>query len=136
MNKEKQPEKSIDEIVKDETAQSKAVSSLIDVKPKKEGELGSDIELKTDLTENETKFHTVIDLMSFILSMKSTDFTSKQILDKITILKERKLLSKDRKSRQEIVEVARAPDMTVMGADTGTGAVRRFFTSHKNQMPK
>ncbi len=118
--KEPNLEENIDKLLNEESAQAKAVSSLIYVKKKVKGELGSDIELKTDLTEKECCIHTGVDMLQHFLAMTPTEFISAPILQNLTTLKERKLLSKDRKSRGEIVDVARNPDMnTIMQPESG-----------------
>lgn len=125
-------EDTIEGTLKDESAQTKAVTSLIEVKDKIKGSLGSDIELKTDLSIKDVCLHTAIDIMGHILSMEKKDFATAPILEKLTTLKERKSLSKERKSRREIVEVARNPDMQFMGQEQA-GFVKRFLTSNKNR---
>ena len=120
----------ISNIMKDETAQSQAVKSLIEVKDRQIGKLGSEIELKTDLTERDVCLHTAIDMMANILEMDKESFSKKSIIGNLTTLKERKLLSKDRKSRQEIVEVAKSPDMNMMSNEPQS-MVKRWFGSKK-----
>ena len=125
-------DESIEGIIREETAQSKAVSTLIDVKKDKHGELGSDIELKTDLTADQINIHTAGDMLGLFLEMTEKKFSeSANIMRQLIKLKERKSLSKDRKSRGEIVDIARNPDMNMMGMDGGGGGggmVRRFLS--------
>lgn len=126
-------EDTIDKVLKEETAQGEAVKSLITVKEREVGKLGSDIELKTDLDEKGVCLHTAVDMMSNILEMDKASFRKNCIIGNLTHLKERKLLSKDRKSRQEIVEVAKNPDMNLMQEPMQQSAVRRFFTGRRMQ---
>lgn len=126
-------DESIENAIKEESAQTKAVSSLLEVKPKIKGVLGSDIELKTDLSENEVKLHTAVDIMDHILSMNKKEFSHAPLLGKLTNLKERKALSKNRKSRGEIVDVARSPDQQFINDASGGGFVKRFLTPRKEQ---
>lgn len=119
----------IEELIRDETAQSKAVKSLIEIKPKNKADFGSDIEVKTDLDDKQVCIHTAGDMLQTFLSSKS--FKDMNIISDLIQIKERKLLSKNRKSRQEIVDVARSPDMTMMQPDSQGNFVKRLFTSRK-----
>lgn len=119
----------LDEIIKDESAQARAVKSLIEVRPKIKNTFGSDIEVKTDLNEKDVCLHTAADMLQSFLNVKS--FKDSNIISDLVQLKERKLLSKNRKSRQEIVDVARSPDMTMMQPDNQGNFVKRLFTSRK-----
>lgn len=138
MSKKTDLDKSLDEtldsMLKEESAQTEAVKSLIRVKEKVLGELGTDIELKTDLTEKDICLHTSVDMLSFILDMKKGDFAKNAIIGHLTNLKERKLLSKDRKSRSEIVEVAKTPDMKMFSdMPMQQSPIKRFFMGRRNQ---
>lgn len=120
-------EETLDKVMKDETAQTRAVSSLIDVKDRIAGKIGTDIELKTDLTGKETCIHTAVDMIGFFLKVSPDKFDDMDILPTLTNLKERKLLSKGRKSRDEIVNVAKNPDLNMQQAES-QGFVRKLFT--------
>ncbi len=124
-------DESLDELIKEDSAQSQAVRSLISVKDRKAGQ-GSEIELKTELTKQEAALHTSAQIMGDLLRDKK--LTDLDILGKIVTLKERKNLSLDRKSRKEIVEVARTPDMPLVSGMENAGMVKRFFTSRRNQI--
>lgn len=125
---------SVEEILRDETASSLAVKSLIEVGKRKAGE-DSEVELKTDLTEDEIKIHTVLAVLSNVLEMDEKSFSKNCILSSVIEKKERKALSKDRKSRAEIVTVARQPEMLSMGMPMeNPGMLRRFFSPRKNNM--
>jgi len=134
MKEIKEP-KSIDDDVEgalaEDTAQSQAVRSLIQVKEKKKDDVGSDIELKTELTEQQTCIHTQIDILNNILG--KANLTKLDILNNLIQLKERKLLSLKRKSRGEIVDVARNPDMSLMGMGhpPEQNFTKRFFSSRR-----
>ena len=129
-------EDEVEGILKDESAQAKAVSSLIDVKDRVNNKIGSDIELKTDLdTEKEVCNHTVVDLINVALSLDDNDANSHLISEDLVTIKERKLLSKGRKSRMEIVEISRQPDMNMMGDNQNQGFMKRLFTSRKQIPP-
>lgn len=118
----------LDDIIRDETAQTKAVSSLIEVKNRVKGELGSDVELKTDLTDQQTAIHTQAGMLSFIL--QKAGLTKLDIISNLVELKERKLLSLKRKSREEIVNVARTPDMQQFVGDAQSFG-KRFITPRR-----
>lgn len=120
----------IEKLLKEETAQSQAVKSLIEVREKKKGEVGSEIELKTDLDKNQVCIHTAVDMITNIIDMDEKEFTDKCIIGNLINLKERKLLSKDRKSRTEIVEVAKTPDM-MFNQEPQQGFVRNLFRSRR-----
>lgn len=125
-------DENIDKILKEESATSKAVDSLITVKDRETGK-ASEVELKTDLTDDEIKLHTVLAITSDVLEMDEKTFTTKCILADVIEKKERKALSKNRKSREEIVMVARQPDIQMgdMGMPHKDNFVKRFFSSRR-----
>ena len=84
--------------------------------------------MKTDLDDNAVVIHTAVDMMNRILDMSKKDFTENIITQDLVQIKERKLLSKGRKSRREIVEVARNPDQNVFEGDQSQSFVKRMFT--------
>ena len=120
-------EENIEEIIKEETPQSVAVNSLIKVKDREIGKLGSDVELKTDLTEEGTCVHTQADMLTQVLEIKPNNFKKIPVFSILTQLKERKLLSLDRKSRSEIVAVARQPDINQQVSSIDGGFMRNFM---------
>ena len=131
---EKSIDQNINEILKEENPTAEAVNALIKVKEKEVGK-DSEVELKTDLTEDEIKIHTVLGVLSNLIEMKPEEFTKKCILSSVIEKKERKSLSKDRKSRLEIVEVARHPDMTMGMPPAGNESfIKRFFTPQNIQI--
>lgn len=118
-----------DEIIKEENASSEAIRSLITVKKTGKAQ-DSDVELKTDLTADEVKGHTIISIISKFLEMDENQFKTTCILSELIAKKERKAWSKDRQSRKEIVEVSRQPDFP---SDFGQnikkeGFIRKLFT--------
>jgi len=120
-----------EEILKDENPTAEAIKSLITVKDRETGK-ASEIELKTDLDTDEIKIHTVLDLLSNVLEMDTKNFSKKCILADLINRKERKALSKDRKSRGEIVSVAKPPEFPMQPQELKKeGFIRRFFTSRK-----
>ena len=121
-------EDAIEDIIKDDNAASQAVKSLIEVKDRQSGKLGSDIELKTDLDFKQVCVHTAAGMLNNILEMPKTNFNKECILGNLVEMKERKLLSKDRKSRNEIVNVAKQPE-TIM-QDGSSNFVKKMFTPH------
>lgn len=131
---EKSIDQNINEMLKDDNPAAEAVNALIKVRKRKAGE-DSEVELKTDLSEDEIKIHTVLGVLSNLIEMKPQDFTKKCILSEVIDKKERKSLSKDRKSRLEIVEVAKQPDVNMpLGTQSGNESfIKRFFTSRKNK---
>ncbi len=133
---EKTIDEKINEAMNETTPTGEAVKALINVEERKAGK-DSDVELKTDLTADEIKVHTVLGVLSNLIEMKAEDFTKKCILSSVIEKKERKSLSKDRKSRTEIVEIARQPDVNMpLGTQSGNESfVKRFFTSKKD-IPK
>jgi len=131
---QKSIDESIDQILNDKPAQTEAVQSLIRVSDKVSGTLGSDIELKTDLSPTEICLHTAVDMLAHFLAMSPDQFQKAPILEKLTTLKERKNLSKNRLSRREIVEVAKTPEMNFGGmGEMGGGMVNNWFKSKKNR---
>ncbi len=127
-------DQNINDILKEENPTAEAVKALIKVEKRVAGQ-DSEVELKTDLTEDEIKIHTVLGVLSNLIEMKAEDFNSKCILSDVIEKKERKSLSKDRKSRLEIVEVARHPDMNMGFSDGGNESfIKRFFSSRKDKV--
>ncbi len=121
-------EDDIENIIKDDNAASLAVKSLIEVDDRQSGKLGSDIELKTDLDFKQVCIHTAAGMLNNILEMDKDKFNSECILGNLVEMKERKLLSKDRESRLEIVNVAKQPE-TIM-QDGSTNFVKKMFMPH------
>lgn len=121
----------LEKVIKEDNPQAEAVKSLIGVKDREKGKLGSDIELKTDLDDNAVCVHTAVDMMTNILEMNKKDFTKMSIIGNLVNLKERKLLSKNRQSRREIVEVAKNPDMTISDQTPQTSFVKNLFRSRR-----
>lgn len=109
--------------IEEKSPQSVAVESLISVSPQTKGEMGTDVEIKTDLDENSIKMHTVVEIIGNIMNMSTQELNTKNIILELVQKLERKALSKDRKSRTEIVEIARIPNMNMgfpmMGGDVG-----------------
>jgi len=133
--RDKTLDEDVEELLKEENATSKAVESLITVKDREKGK-PSEVELKTDLSEDEIKVHTVLSVLNNVLEMKEEKFSERCILLDVIESKERKALSKDRKSREEIVLVARQPDLTMMDMGIGSqkeGLIKRFFSSRRNK---
>jgi len=121
-----------DKILKDDSAQKKAVEALIELKPLQDKN-HTETEIKTDFeNENTVIAHTVADTINqFIFDSKN--FGKLSVLGRIVDKKERKLLSLKRRSRTEIVEVAKNPDMSIndMQSVRGEGAVRKFFAPRR-----
>lgn len=128
------PKKSLDEIADDimteQNPQADAVNALIKSEPRVSGE-PSDIELKTDLINlDQVNLHTALDVLGNILEMAPKDFNASVILSSIIHRRERKLLSLQRRSRTEIVNVAKNPDLPQENMPQ-EGFLKRFFTSRK-----
>lgn len=125
----------ITSMIKEEHPTADAVKSLINVRDRKKGKVGSDIELKTDLDKDQVCIHTAVDMMTNILEMQPSNFNKKCVIGDLVNLKERKLLSLDRKSRTEIVEIARHPDLIQQDMQSKQGGfVSRLFSSRKNRV--
>lgn len=121
-------EESIEQILKEDTAQSRAVKTLVEIKPKtKTG--WSDVEVKTDLNQKETCIHTSANMIQKFI--KCNNFEDLDIIDLLVELKERKLLSLKRKSRGEIVDVAKRPD--IKNTSTPDNYFKKMFTSQKGK---
>ena len=73
-------------------------------------------------------FHTAGDMLNDVLGMDKTKFNTECILGDLIAIKERKLLSLDRKSRQEIVEISRRPDESSIENRRQENFVKRLFT--------
>lgn len=126
-------DKEIEKILNEPNPQADAVNSLIKVEKRTIGDMDSDIEIKTDLSEKEVNAHVIVDLIHSLLEMAPSDFAKHSILGDLVNKRERKLLSKDRKSRTEIVEIARHPDTAniISSPMQSQGAVQKFFRPHK-----
>lgn len=118
-------------IIKDESPSGEAIRSLIKVEKTKRGN-DTEIELKTELSGDEVKIHAIIDIFGRLLESNEATFCSKSIFPMIVEKLERKALSKERKSRGEIVAVARQPDMVSNEFNASNeGAFRRFFMGRR-----
>lgn len=120
----------IEDVIKDslknKTASLLAVETLVSVKNKEHKEdFGTDVELKTDLDERSVIVHSLLDEVSRILMLSPSDFNKEIVVPKIVERKERKLLSKNRKSREEVVRVAK-PEESV--EEKRAGIFSRLFT--------
>lgn len=132
MAKKESLDDAIQGVLRQEDATSRAVTSLISVKEKEQGKIGSDIEIKTDLeTDKEVCVHSIVDFSDVVLNMNEEIFRNQTIAGIITTIKERKLLSKGRKSRMEIVEISRQPDMNLGTEQQKAGFLARMFSSRK-----
>jgi hypothetical protein len=121
-----------EQLLNDEDATATAVKSLINVDDRAKGK-PSKIELKTDLTENEVKIHSVLAVLNDVIDNGETKFKESCILGTLIERKERKALSKNRLSRGEIVAVAKQPDIN---GDMGNQMVKenmakRLFMSQR-----
>lgn len=116
----------IDELIKEDNPTSKAVSSLVEVKDRIKGKLSTDTETKTDLTDVQLRVDTAGAIISHVLEMSSKDFQERCILGILVDSFERKSISKNRLSRQEIVNVARQPDQQNIIPDN-SGMLSNFF---------
>jgi hypothetical protein len=124
-----------EQVINESNPQGEAVTALIESKPRETGE-ASDIELKTDLNGlDEVNLHTTLDILGNILEMPIAKFNSSCIISDIIHRRERKLLSLNRKSRAEIVNVARNPDMNMMQSEQNESFIKRFFTGRRNTPP-
>lgn len=123
----------VDNIIENRTPQRDAVNALIRIARRKSGEVDSDVEIKTDLTADDASVHTAVDVLGGILDMNDKQFTQQNFISQIVNKKERKLISKDRQSRKEIVDVARNPDMPILSGEEQQkrGLISRFFTPRK-----
>lgn len=122
-----------DEIIREENPTAEAVKSLINVKNRTPGK-ASEIELKTDLSPDEIKIHSVLAVLNDSLEMSAKDFATKCILGELIERKERKSLSKNRLSRSEIVNVARQPDQNQFDVSApNENFIKRFFTPRNKQ---
>jgi len=125
-------DEAIEDVIRDENPTSRAVKTLIEVNDRTTGKFGTDIELKTDLDKNQICVHTAASMLNSVLEMDKDKFNKECILGNLIEVKERKLLSKDRKSRVEIVDIARQPDMN-FGDGQNQNFVSRFFSSRKER---
>lgn len=116
----------VEHIFREENPQAEAVKSLLNVKSRQKGQ-DSEIELKTDLDKNALCIHTAADLLAQVLDMDAKTFNSRCILGDLVNIKERKLLSKDRKSRQEIVEISKQQSFEEEQAKRSERFVKKLF---------
>lgn len=119
----------IEGALKEESPTAEAVKTLIRVEKREKGK-DSDIELKTDLDKNAVCIHTAIDILNKVLESPEKDFEKMSVLGDLVNRKERKLLSKDRKSRQEIVDISKQPEQ-IQNNDLRDSGIKRFFTPRK-----
>lgn len=114
-----------EKLLKEENPQAEAVSSLINVKKRVQGE-NSEVELKTDIpSELILNLHTSLDVVGNWLEQT---FGQRSILTELVHKRERKAISFKRQSRAEIVAVARNPDFNQNQMGMEEGMFRKFFT--------
>jgi hypothetical protein len=118
----------VDNIIKEANPQADAVKSLIEVKKRTRGQLNTEVELKTELSSDEIKKHSLMALLSHVVEMDDDEFSKSCIIGDLIDVKERKSISKDRKSRKEIVDVARNPDLSLQNDEVKEGWLKRFFS--------
>jgi hypothetical protein len=99
------------DIIKPDNPTGDAIKSLIRVKPTERAK-DSDVELKTELEgNNEVRGHALLSTCSKVLEMSEAEFSGSIIIGQLIDKKERKAWSKNRRSRSEIVEIARQPEI-------------------------
>jgi hypothetical protein len=88
------------------------VKHLVTVRNREKEDFGSEVELKTDLDSEDVFIHTVCDFANWIFTMDDANkkLEDINILGRIVEQKERKRLSLDRKSRSEVVMIAKRPE--------------------------
>lgn len=122
-----------EEVINEATAKDKAVESLINVAPKMKGK-NSEVELKTDLTEADVCLHTQAAMLGKMIDLIDKPLEkAEELITDVIETKERKLLSKDRRSRLEIVEIAKSPETFMAAGEENRGFLSRFF---KPKTPK
>lgn len=124
----------VENVMKEENPQSIAVKSLINVKGRDHKKLETDIELKTDLTDNDVANHSVLAVLNHVLESGKDDFRSKTILGNLINTKERKLISKDRKGRGEIVDLAKTPEQPIVTNSSDVGMFKKLFIGKSERM--
>lgn len=120
-----------DQILKEENATAEAVKSLIQIDDNKP----HDVELKTDLTERQIITHSVLSILGDTIQAGSSKFEDIDILNEMVTKIERKSWSKNRRSRTEIVEIARQPEQRLdMGGDQRRqGFLSRLFAPRRKE---
>jgi hypothetical protein len=114
-----------EKMLREENPQAEAVSSLINVKKRTQGE-NSEVELKTEIPNDLIlNLHTSLDVVGNWLEQT---FGESCILTELVHKRERKSISLRRQSRAEIVAVARSPDINMSQMGMEEGMIRKFFT--------
>ncbi len=124
----------LDKFLSEDSPSARAVNALVDVKSNdKENNFDTNVEVKTDLTSDLVRLHSAGEILGIILELNEEDFVKKNIITLLINKLERKLISKDRKSREEIVAVARQPDQQNFIGEGGArdGVMKRMFTPRK-----
>lgn len=121
-------EDTVEKFIKQDNPQSTAVKHLVGVAERDKTKLGTDVELKTDLTADQIITHSVMAVVNSALEMDETEFNESCILGDLIDTLERKSISKDRKSRGEIVAVARNPDTNITEGNMKQSFMKRFFS--------
>jgi hypothetical protein len=105
-----------------------AVEMLTIIKTGGQGESGfTDVEVKTELSEDEILAHTKLTEIGRLLNMTEKDFENADIISMVVERKERKSISKSREGRKEIVQVARPNEDGMLGRKD-RGFIQRLFT--------
>lgn len=118
----------VEKFIKQDNPQSTAVKHLVDVRERDKNKLGTDVELKTDLTSDQIITHSVMAVVNSALEMSEDEFNNSCILGDLIDTIERKSISKDRKSRGEIVAVAKSPDTNITEGNVKQSFMKRFFS--------
>lgn len=122
----------VEGIVAEKSPISRSVEILSMVKPSGAKRQGSDIELKTDFGSREQAIaHAVVDEIGRWLLTKPVNFNKLPITLKLTEVLERKFLSIERKSRGEIVTIAKSPETNVIEGEKPSGFLKRMVTPHR-----
>ena len=120
----------IENLVREDNPQAEAVKSLINVQERIKGKRTTDVEIKTDLSEDQIRIHSVLQALSHIIEMDAEEFNETCVLGNVIELIERKSISKNRLGRGEVVNVARNPDTNIGESDMRQSVLKRFFTPH------
>jgi hypothetical protein len=116
----------VEGMVREQSPINRSVEILSTVNPRTSE--GSEIELKTDFgNRKQAIVHSIVDEMGRWLALTPDNFNDTPVILNLTEVLERKFLSIERKSRNEIVTIAKSPDTNILNqTNTGSGGGESF----------
>lgn len=114
--------------IRDETGLSQGIKTITEIKPSKEGDKNTDIEIKTILDHNQVIDHTMAEFIANLATISNEELNTKPIIKGLTEKLERKFLSLHGISRTQVVDMVRNNDGT---SSQKPGFMSKLFGSRR-----